>query len=147
MFWYKFWAARLSTVFYAFYSKRLSCAGSIIESILLKPYPTRAIRSEGSLKGSLPQGMKSTFLPYKLFKSFSQLAHEKPPSGLLLNMASSLESLPPLLRNKSKRFLSYLSRSFIAFLVSALSANYLVNTVTMSFILDKISFSSSPNCC
>ena len=68
--------------------------------------------------------------------SFSHDAHDMPPRGFFVNMASSSFSLLwPLDMNRSYRFLSYLSKSLRAFFVSFLSANCFVNALTISFIL------------
>jgi len=47
------------------------------------------MRSPGSLKGSLFQGWNSAIYPWRLIMFFSQEAHETPPRGFLVNMASS----------------------------------------------------------
>ena len=108
-------------------------SGLIIESILEKPWPTLAILSEGSLNGSLPHGMYCTYLPYKSMTSLAHEAHEVPPNGFLVNIASSSLSLPYLLMNRSYIFFKFFSKSFKAFLVSFLSANYFDNYFTISF--------------
>ena len=74
-------------------------------NILEKPWPTRAIRSEGSLKGILPHGMNSTRFPYMLMMSFSHEAQESPAKGFLVNMASSSFCYPPFDMMMSYRFL------------------------------------------
>ena len=75
--------------------------------------------------------------------SFSQEAHDIPPKGFLVNMASSSFSwaCPDLDKNTSYKFFNYLSSSLRAFLVSFLSASYFVRALTISLILSIIIFS------
>lgn len=67
--------------------------------------------------------------------SLAQDAHDVPPKGFLVNIASSSFSFPYLLINKSYIFFKFFSSSFNAFLVSFLSANCFDNYFTISLSL------------
>ena len=75
-------------------------------------------------------------MPWRFTMFFSQEAQDMPPRGFLVNMASSSFS-PPWLRldmKRSYKFLICFSRSFRAFLVSFLSANFLESCSSNSLI-------------
>ena len=120
-----------------------SWSGFIIDSILLKPWPTRAILSDGSLNGSFPQGMYSVFLPTRSTIPLAQDAHEVPPRGFFVNMGSSSLSCPYLAMNKSYIFFRFFSNNLSAFLVSDLSANCFDSAFTSSLSLSRIDCSKA----
>jgi hypothetical protein len=95
-------------------------SGLSIDKIFEKPGPyyilyfiwminiTLDILSCDSLNGSLFHGRNSACTPSKLTMFFSQEAHEKPPSGFLVNIASSSCPLPvPYSRINSNNYFNY----------------------------------------
>lgn len=81
---------------------------SILSIIFYFIYYTLDILSLDSLKGSRFHGRNSACTPSKFTMFFSQEAHEKPPNGFFVNMASSSCPLPvPYSRINSNNYLSY----------------------------------------
>jgi hypothetical protein len=125
-------------------------SGLSIDKIFEKPGPyyilyfilminiTFDILSCDSLKGSLFHGRNSACTPSKLTMFFSQEAQEKPPSGFLVNIASSSCPLPvPYSSINSNNYFNYNNDNINPYLFFNLS-NFLGNFPLISKPIDHI---------